>query len=973
MLPTPANLRRCARALQSATTNAVEIARSGGLATGEQPNPFTVVRRTPMFRLRRYFPGECSGPAVLLIPPLMMSTEVYDVSPATSAVGILAAHGVDPWVVDFGAPEREEGGLGRNVADHIVAVSEAVDLVRNHTGTDVHLAGYSQGGMFAYQAAAYRRSVGLVSVITFGAPVDWRATRASRAFGPFNEDMVVDVMSVVADRVLVHLTVPAWANRLGFRLLDPVKSVRTRLAFLRQLHDRDALLPRERQRQFLDHTGYVAYPGPAIAELVKQFVAQNRMLAGGIAVGDVLASLADITCPVLAFVGTVDTIAPPAAVRAIARAAPAAASYECRLATGHFGLVVGGGASTHTWPTVAAWANRENAALPAGVLPMEDTEAEPARLPGPIGIGLEGGATAISAVRASAGALLDGARSIGSVGLDAVRSMPNLSRLELLRSQTRVSLGSVLSERARRNPADVFFVFAGRGHTYAAANARVDAVVSALLTVGVRQGEHVGVLMRTRPSALSAVAALNRIGATVALLRPDGPSAREAELAAITRVVADAEHAQAAARLGVPVLVLGSSTAGGTLPPGAVDLETLAAGPQPAWYQPNPGTAAETAFLLFAGQGDTTRITPVSNGRWALSAFGTASAARLRPTDTVYSITPLHHPSGLLTGVGGSLAGGARLAMAVDRDPSTFWAEVRRYGVTVVSYTWTLLAELIEAEPTIGERHHPVRLFLGSGMPGWLWQRARDRFPSVAVLEFFAAGSTGVVLVNADGAKIGAKGRPLPGSAPVRLVRYDLAERRIATDARGLAIEAAVGEIGLLVARPTAEAVGDRALRGLFAPGDRWVSTDHLFRRDADGDHWLIGHVSELVTTDGGVAAPSLAEEALGGLDAVASVAAYPAAVPGGAQRLVAAVKLRPGRRLIAAEVDAVTRRLARVDRPAVIRVVADIPLTTWWRADREALRRSDAAAGSGVAGWVRDAAGGYRATPDPVPSVTSG
>jgi putative long chain acyl-CoA synthase len=311
--------------------------------------------------------------------------------------------------------------------------------------------------------------------------------------------------------------------------------------------------------------------------------------------------------------------------------------------------------------------------------------------------------------------------------------------------------------------------------------------------------------------------------------------------------------------------------------------------------------------------------------------------------------------------------------MAVDRDPSTFWAEVRRYGVTVVSYTWTLLAELIEAEPTIGERHHPVRLFLGSGMPGWLWQRARDRFPSVAVLEFFAAGSTGVVLVNADGAKIGAKGRPLPGSAPVRLVRYDLAERRIATDARGLAIEAAVGEIGLLVARPTAEAVGDRALRGLFAPGDRWVSTDHLFRRDADGDHWLIGHVSELVTTDGGVAAPSLAEEALGGLDAVASVAAYPAAVPGGAQRLVAAVKLRPGRRLIAAEVDAVTRRLARVDRPAVIRVVADIPLTTWWRADREALRRSDAAAGSGVAGWVRDAAGGYRATPDPVPSVTSG
>jgi putative long chain acyl-CoA synthase len=311
--------------------------------------------------------------------------------------------------------------------------------------------------------------------------------------------------------------------------------------------------------------------------------------------------------------------------------------------------------------------------------------------------------------------------------------------------------------------------------------------------------------------------------------------------------------------------------------------------------------------------------------------------------------------------------------MAVRRDPSTFWAEVRRYGVTVVSYTWTLLAELIEAEPTIGERHHPVRLFLGSGMPGWLWQRARDRFPSVAVLEFFAAGSAGVVLVNISGEKIGSKGRPLPGSAAVRLVRYDLAERRIVSDAQGVAIQAAAGEIGLLVARPTAEAAGDRALRGLFAPGDRWVSTDHLFRRDADGDHWLIGHVSELVTTEGGVAAPSLAEEALGGLDAVVSVAAYPAEAVGGAQRLVAAVQLRPGCRPSAAEVDAAMQLLAPIDRPAVIRVVEDIPLTTWWRADREALRRSDAGVASTAQGWIREATGGYRATPEPVSAATPG
>ena len=45
-----------------------------------------------------------------------------------------------------------------------------------------------------------------------------------------------------------------------------------------------------------------------------------------------------------------------------------------------------------------------------------------------------------------------------------------------------------------------------------------------------RQGEHVGVLMGTRPSGLSVVAALNRLGAIAVLMRPDGPVAREAEL-----------------------------------------------------------------------------------------------------------------------------------------------------------------------------------------------------------------------------------------------------------------------------------------------------------------------------------------------------------------------------------------------------------------------------------------------------------
>src|SRR5688500_15256555 len=165
--------------LGAAAQNAIEVVRFGGLETDEEPSPYTVFAERPVYRLRRYFPPQrkrANVPAVLLIPPMMLSTEIYDVAPSTSAVSLLQAHGTEPWVIDFGAPEREEGGLERSLTDHVLAVSEAIDLIAEETGREVHIGGYSQGGMFAYQAAAYRRGESIASVIVFGSPVDTRGT-----------------------------------------------------------------------------------------------------------------------------------------------------------------------------------------------------------------------------------------------------------------------------------------------------------------------------------------------------------------------------------------------------------------------------------------------------------------------------------------------------------------------------------------------------------------------------------------------------------------------------------------------------------------------------------------------------------------------------------------------------------------------------------------------------------------------------
>ena len=319
----PSQISRSASSLAATAQNAFEVARFGGLETGEVASPYDVVTEQRTFRLRHYYPTEATGPPILLIPPLMLAADIYDVSPGSSAVSVLHANATDPWVVDFGAPEREEGGLERTLADHVVAVSDAIDQVREATSQDVHLAGYSQGGMFCYQAAAFRRGKGIESVITFGSPVD---TRGALPLG-IPEEVAEQIAGVLAE-LFGRSNVPAWMSRTGFRLLDPVKSLRQRLDFVRQLHDREALLPRERQRRFLMGEGWVAWPGPAVADFMRQFIAHNRMLQGGFVIEDSTVTLADIGRPVLTVVGEVDEIAPAPAVRAIGRAAPRAEIYE---------------------------------------------------------------------------------------------------------------------------------------------------------------------------------------------------------------------------------------------------------------------------------------------------------------------------------------------------------------------------------------------------------------------------------------------------------------------------------------------------------------------------------------------------------------------------------------------------------------------------------------------------------------------
>lgn len=329
----------------------------------------------------------------------------------------------------------------------------------------------------------------------------------------------------------------------------------------------------------------------------------------------------------------------------------------------------------------------------------------------------------------------------------------------------------------------------------------------------------------------------------------------------------------------------------------------------------------------------------ITNYRWAVSAFGTASTAALDRRDTVYCLTPLHHESALLVSLGGAVVGGTRIALSRGLDRDRFVQEVRQYGVTVVSYTWAMLREIVDDPAFVLHGNHPVRLFIGSGMPTGLWGRVVEAFAPAHVVEFFATTDGQAVLANVSGAKVGSKGRPLPGAGRIELGAYDTEHDLILENDRGFVQIAEPHQVGVLLAASNGPIDPSASVkRGVFAAGDTWISTEYLFYRDDDGDYWLAGRRGSVVHTPRGVVYAEPVTDALGCINGVDLAVTYNVPV-GGHEVAVSAVTLLPGASITAADLTEACAKIPIGLGPDIVCVVPEMNLSATYRPTISALR----------------------------------
>ena len=463
------------------------------------------------------------------------------------------------------------------------------------------------------------------------------------------------------------------------------------------------------------------------------------------------------------------------------------------------------------------------------------------------------------------------------------------------------------------------------------------------LAQGVDKGATVALMMRNRPEYAAIWLGLIRIGAVVALVSPD---ARGEALAHALRV------AGARWAIGSPEGAAAMQTAGFSGPiwsfgPGERRLdETIAlySGAPLAQGDAPRATLDDKALRIFtSGTTGLPKAAEVSHRRIVTWTHWFSGLAGLTGEDRHYNCLPMHHSVGGVVAIGAPLVGGGAAAIAPKFSAGRFFEDVTRWDCTSFQYIGELCRYLAAAPTNIRERRLKLRLALGNGLSASAWAAFAERFPQVRVLEFYASTEGNVWLYNVEG-RPGALGKLPPylaAKSPIALARFDEDAQAPARGPDGFCVATEEGEaLGRISGDAASRFEGysdgaetqKKVLCDVFAPGDAWMRTGDLLRRDAEGFYYFLDRIGDTFRWKGENVATAEVAAALRGCPGVTDALVYGVRVPG--------AEGRAGMAALTGDVDLaeLARRLEalpRWARPVFLRLTEEIARTETFKPKR--------------------------------------
>jgi fatty-acyl-CoA synthase len=191
-----------------------------------------------------------------------------------------------------------------------------------------------------------------------------------------------------------------------------------------------------------------------------------------------------------------------------------------------------------------------------------------------------------------------------------------------------------------------------------------------------------------------------------------------------------------------------------------------------------------------------------------------------------------------------------------------------------------------------------LRLACGNGLAAGVWEAFQERFRIPQILEFYAATEGGLSLFNVQG-KPGAIGHIPPYLAhrfAPALVACDFDKGEPTRNENGFCISCGANAPGEAIAKVQNDpaSAGSRfegysnpaetetkILRNVFTPGDAWVRTGDLMRRDEQGFFYFVDRIGDTFRWKGENVATSEVAQTLCDFEGVLHASVYGVVIPG--------------------------------------------------------------------------------------------
>ena len=306
-------------------------------------------------------------------------------------------------------------------------------------------------------------------------------------------------------------------------------------------------------------------------------------------------------------------------------------------------------------------------------------------------------------------------------------------------------------------------------------------------------------------------------------------------------------------------------------------------------------TLADRALLIFtSGTTGLPKAAAVSHHRVVAWSHWFAGLADMAASDRMYDCLPRCHSVGGVAALGAPLVNGGAVFIAERFSASRFWCDVTGWNCTMAQYIGELCRYLVAAPPCPEESAHKLRLVCGNGLAPDVWRAFAARFDVPQILEFYASSEGNVTLYNVEG-KVGAIGKQpsfLAARDAVALARFDHEQEAPWRGPDGFCQRCGTDEVGEALGRIAAEpgkrfegytereATEKKILRDVFAPGDAWMRTGDLMRRDREGFYYFVDRLGDTFRWKGENVATSEVAAALLAAPGVREALVYGVAVP---------------------------------------------------------------------------------------------